>query len=117
MIGWCGLPHIFCLQGLSVVCCTIQKYRFIINSEKLLFVPTQKVQWLGLIWDTRNQSLSLPEAFQLKVQDSLLAFVQYKCITHRYLERVIGLHNFACVANPLGRLSHTRINSYLKQLA
>jgi len=58
---------ILCLQALQTVCRVIQKYAFIINQEKSVFVPTQVIQWLGLIWDSRSQSLSLPLLFQKKV--------------------------------------------------
>jgi hypothetical protein len=26
---------------------------FLINEEKLIFVPTQKLEWLGILWDSQ----------------------------------------------------------------
>jgi len=36
-----------CLQAMEMVCKVIQKYAFIINQEKSVFVPTHVIQWLG----------------------------------------------------------------------
>jgi len=80
-----------CCEALDNMCLTIQKYRFKINAEKSSLVPTQKIQWLGIVWNTRAKSLSLPVSFQWKVQSSLKAFVRGKSITCLHLERVIGL--------------------------
>lgn len=90
----------------------IQKYSFVINVEKSSLISTQKIQWLGLIWDTRSQSMSLPKSFQLKVQTSLLC----KSITRRQLKRIIGLLNFACVTNPLLRTYLKRISHSLRHM-
>jgi len=106
-----------CLQALETTCKVIEKYGFIINQEKSIFTPTQVIQWLGLIWDTRRQTLSLPLPFQSKVRDSIMRFLQCKFITRRHLEHVVGLLNFACIANPLAKIFLKRVNRALRDLA
>lgn len=44
-------------------------------------------------------------------------FVNCKSITRQHLERVIGLLNFACVANPLSRIYVKKINRFLRDVA
>jgi hypothetical protein len=34
---------------------------FLINEEKSIFVPTQKLEWLGILWDSQLFSLSIPD--------------------------------------------------------
>jgi len=55
-------PDKQCLRDLLTVCRVIEKYGFII-SHKSVFVPTQVIQWLELIWNTKRQTLSLPLSF------------------------------------------------------
>jgi len=43
-----------CLQALETCCKVIQKYGFIINKEKSNLIPTQVIQWLGLIWNSKR---------------------------------------------------------------
>jgi len=105
-----------CLRDLQTVCRAIEKYGFIIN-QKSVFTPTQVIQWLGLIWDTKRQTLSLPQAFQVKLRESIQRFLKCKFITSRHLERIVGLINFACVTSPLGRIFLKRINRPLRELA
>ena len=82
----------------------IEKYRFIVNEKKSMLTPSQRVKWLGLIWDTTKGSLSLPQDYQCKVKSEVEAFVAKKFVTRRQLERVVGLINFACSVDPIGRV-------------
>lgn len=52
-----------------------------LSIEKSVFIPTQKIQRLRLIWDTKKQTLSLPQTFQ-EVRDSIMRFTRCKLITH-----------------------------------
>jgi len=105
-----------CIQALETVCKAIQKYGFIVNQEKSIFIPTQVIQWLGA--DLGHQETnSLPLEFQKKVRDSIMRFLKCKLIICRHLERIVELINFTCVASPLGRIYLKRVNRYLREVA
>lgn len=63
---------------------------FLVNKEKSHLVPTQSLDWLGIHWDTRMPSLSLPfssaEKLTLKVKELSLASVA----SRRRIESLLG---------------------------
>ena len=67
---------------------------FMVNEEKSCFIPTQVIEWLGVIWDSREFSLSIPE---IRIDDTLSSIVRVisLCpkITTRELARVVGKVN------------------------
>ena len=46
---------------------------FLINEEKSIFVPTQKLEWLGILWDSQLFSLSIPDR---RISDLLCSITQ-----------------------------------------
>ena len=84
-----------CQAALEKARKVISKYGFIVNEKKSMLTPSQRVKWLGLIWDTTNGSLGLPLDYQRKVKSAVKYFVAKKFVKRRQLERVVGLINFA----------------------
>ena len=77
---------------------------FSVNREKSSLVPLQVLEYLGIMLDLQNLSLSLPQEKVVKI----LAFCQEgqssSWMTRRELERLVGFLNFATKALSLGRL-------------
>ena len=95
----------------------IEKYGFIGNEKKSMLTPSQRVKWLGLIWDTTDGTLGLPLGYQNKVKSAVKDFVAKKFVTRRQLERVVGLVNFACSVNPVGCVSLKKVNRHMRKAA
>ena len=82
----------------------LQKLGFSVNWEKSSIVPQQRLEYLGIVLDLQNFTLSLPQEKIEKIlsyvdQDSLQSRM-----SRRDLERLIGFLNFTAPYLPLGRL-------------
>lgn len=82
----------------------LQRLGFRVNWEKSSIVPQQQLEYLGIILDLQNFSLSLP----LEKIEKILAYVemgsQVNQMSRRDLERLVGFLNFTAPFLPLGRL-------------
>ena len=106
-----------CRAALEKVRSVIQKYGFLVNEKKSMLTPSQRVKWLGLIWDTTDGTLGLPLDYQNKVKSAVKDFVAKKFVTRRQLERVVGLINFACSVDPIGRVCLKKVNRHMRKAA
>jgi hypothetical protein len=70
---------------------SLVKAGFLINEEKSIFQPTQKLEWLGLVWNSPDFCLSIPDR---RVQDCLdtvsRLFEKLPKITARQLAQCTG---------------------------
>ena len=64
---------------------------FLINEEKSIFFPTQKLEWLGILWDSQLFSLSIPDR---RISDLLCLITHiidfFPVFTARELAQVTG---------------------------
>jgi hypothetical protein len=60
--GW-GINKSFehALCDANFVSSTLLKAGFLINKEKSVFVPVQRLEWLGFIWDLQHGTLKIPD--------------------------------------------------------
>jgi hypothetical protein len=56
---------------------------FLINEEKSIFVPTQKLEWLGILLDSQLFSLSIPDTLSSK-SSNRKCLVNIRDILKRY---------------------------------
>jgi len=64
---------------------------FITNDEKSVWQPCQRIQWLGLIWDSQNGTLSISDTRVLSIEDSIRNIFSKKCIVSaRELSSLVG---------------------------
>jgi len=56
--------------------------RFHFYMEKSVFIPTQVIQWLGLMGISKRHNLSLPLAFKKKVRGSITKVIKCNFVTH-----------------------------------
>ena len=89
---------------------------FIINLKKSALIPSQRFQYLGLIWDTIQAQISLPpQRFQdfSSMVSQLLLSKQPHC---NYLMRLLGFMSAAIPAIPLIRLKSRHLQRSLIQV-
>ena len=64
---------------------------FLVNREKSIFTPCQSLTWLGLIWDSDEFSLRIPEQRISEVLNGIDSLFLYPdCVSARKLAQVCG---------------------------
>jgi hypothetical protein len=64
---------------------------FLINEDKSIFTPVQSLEWLGIVWNSLDYSLSIPDRRIVDLVDALKYFLStLPFITARLLAQVTG---------------------------
>ncbi|XP_072929546.1 uncharacterized protein [Epargyreus clarus] len=79
-----------------------------INLKKSVTTPTRTVEYLGIIWDTKTNTASLPPDKVNKLRQSLQTLLAAGSWTLKQAQRLLGLLNFATFITHRGRL-HCRV--------
>ncbi|MCP4143312.1 MAG: hypothetical protein GY755_23990, partial [Chloroflexi bacterium] len=82
----------------------LQNLGFAINWEKSSLTPAQEVEFLGVSWDLKNGTLSVPQEKKNQIVARCHAVLHENYATRRTLESLAGLLNFAASYIQLGRL-------------
>ena len=82
----------------------LQSLGFRVNWEKSNLLPAQVVEFLGVSWDLRDCSLSVPQDKRVAIIARCREMSQRVSATRRELESLTGLINFAATYVVLGRL-------------
>jgi hypothetical protein len=90
--------HCLKLKGL------LERLGFSLNLKKSELTPVQSFTYLGLAWDSVNQTVALPPDKRADIQETASRILASKRVTSRTLQRFLGKANFACIAVPHGRL-------------
>ena len=77
---------------------------FQINREKSSLLPLQKLEYLGIVLDLQNLTMSLPQDKVEKVLSLCHLGLRRSRMSRRELESLVGFLNFATNALSLGRL-------------
>lgn len=65
-----------------------------INLEKSVLVPTIELEYIGLVWNTRNSVMALPQKKVLKVKAKLSYILERGCCTLRETQsRLLNIAN------------------------
>ena len=62
---------------------------FFVNEDKSIWKPTQKLTWLGFVWDLRNSTLELPDEKIARFQKDLNTLL-CNSLTPRRLSKITG---------------------------
>lgn len=80
-----------CLSVSEFIKSSLSEFGLLINIEKSVFYPTQNLEWLGILWDSKSFSISVPKR---RLDDTVASLQQLvKCfpkVTARQLARVVG---------------------------
>lgn len=75
-----------------------------VNFGKSRLVPSQSVEYLGVLFDLDNRTLSLPVSKVLSIRRLCRSCLSRSHMTRRHLESLVGTLNFAARFVPLGIL-------------
>ena len=94
-----------CLNNVTDTVNLLRSLCFNIHSDKSVFVPTQKITFLGFIIDSVKMTITLTKERKEKNYDNCSSLLQSnKNITVRELDQTIGTLVAAFTAVPLGQL-------------
>lgn len=86
-----GRDLLTCLNASKFVQDTLTQAGLLINKEKSIFQPVQCLEWLGLVWDSRLYSLSIPDRRIADTNDSIKFLIdRFPKFTARDLSRAAG---------------------------
>lgn len=105
----CNSSRRGCLDSLHDTLQCLRQLGFHINLEKSVLVPTQTIEYLGNIIDTKSMTVSLPERRILKIMHACESLMDKGKEKIREVARVTGLMVAATPALPLGRLHYRKL--------
>ena len=82
----------------------LESLGFSINHGKSQHVPSQLIEYLGVIWNLESLMLSLPETKVQRILSLVRSARQAVTMTRREMESIVGFLSFAADYIPLGRL-------------
>ena len=100
LIIWNSDPH-KCVNDLRKALSFLQALGFIINFKKSRLIPQQYFEWLGIIWDSHLQVLSLPLRHQTKAIRAVRNLISRKTVSLKILQRTLGTLNFVSITDPI----------------
>ena len=106
------------LAQMQQVICFLQDIGFRLNLAKSHPYPSTSMVWLGIHWLPQSGHWHLPVADQNNIRCMALELLQAPKITHRQLERIVGLINFSCqvhryLPSSLPAASHARHDEFI----
>ncbi|XP_036150166.1 uncharacterized protein LOC105830632 [Monomorium pharaonis] len=93
-----------CTNNVTASIELLEHLGFIINYNKSSLQPSQRVDFLGITYDSRKMTLELPEAKKQKILDLLEKFSSGKSVSIRQWSSFVGSINACCPAIKYGRL-------------
>lgn len=77
---------------------------WVVNFPKSILNPTQRIGFLGIIWDTEYNQIILPDDKKLRILDFLEKLLVTKFWNEKTAKSQLGMLNFASIVIPMGRL-------------
>ena len=87
----------------------LQELGFLINFKKSSLVPTQKITWLGVFWDSAQESVSLPQGKQIDLAKQARKLRGKTLLPLKRWQSFLGSIAFASQVLPLGRLEARKL--------
>ncbi|XP_063862140.1 uncharacterized protein LOC135101777 [Scylla paramamosain] len=98
-----------CLQAIQATISLLQRLGFCINMEKSVLTPTQCIEYLGNVINTKFMTASLPERRLINIRQGCAEFLCKDVAPIREVARVIGLMVAAIPAVELGKLHYRKL--------
>ena len=105
------------LRNTEIVIEVLQRRGFLINFQKSHLTPTQRIEWLGILWDLESGHLSLPQDKVDTLMKDIPKFLRKQSVSRREIEKMLGKLQFASLVDPVGRSILKSLNGYLRNLA
>lgn len=97
-----------CQQNVYITLSTLERLGFVINYKKSCLVPSQRLKYLGFIFDSVDWTVSLPDDKRVSITQMCQKVLNNPRLSIEDLSRVIGTLVAACPAIPYGML-YTKI--------
>lgn len=105
----CSNSYSGCLQAIQATISLLQRLGFCINMEKSVLTPTQCIEYLGNVINTKFMTASLPERRLIKIRQGCAELLCKDVAPIREVARVIGLMVAAIPAVELGKLHYRKL--------
>lgn len=99
------------LDHMVVVKSLIESLGFVINLEKSVQIPSQSLEFLGLMIDTPSFSLSIPKAQRSNIFSVCEKLLKEKLVSLRDLASILGKLNWASIAIPYAQAHYRNLQS------
>lgn len=107
----CNKSKTGCITCVTDTIALLQRLGFCINVEKSVLMPTQSIEYLGNIIDTKSMTISLPERRILKVTQACKKLKNKRKDKIREVARVTGLLVAAFPAVEMGKLHYRELEA------
>ena len=78
-------------ESLGVLRAILKWLGFLVNDEKSVKTPTERLEFLGFMIDSNSMTLSLTEKKQASISNICSGLLRAKCVSARELAPVLGL--------------------------
>ena len=103
------------LAASELVCDTLNRAGFVINEDKSIWEPTQRLQWLGFVIDLANGQIEVPEDKLHRLLDTLRDLEHAACIPAKVLASVVGkIISMGLAIGPVSRFMTRSLYSVLE---
>ncbi len=103
-----GQTYQECHKNVNITLHTLERLGFVINYKKSSLVPSQRIKYLGFVFDSVKWTLSLPDDKRITIAKLCQNVLINPKLSIEALSRVIGTLVAACPAIPYGML-YTKI--------
>ena len=95
-----------CVRHVQRVATLLDKLGFTINMKKSVFTPSQVIEFLGFIMDSKNMTVTLPFDKKSSIKTMCEQTLAKAILTIRHIACLLGKFNAACLAVPFGKLHY-----------
>ena len=105
----CSNSYSGCLKVIQATISLLQRLGFCVNVEKSVLTPTQCIEYLGNVINTKFMTVSLPERRLIKIRQGCARLLSLDVTSIGEVARVIGLLVAAIPAVELGKLHYRKL--------
>ena len=102
-----------CYDNIAIIIKTLDELGFVIHPDKSVFTPSQEIEYLGFVIDSRDMTVTLTQAKKQTIAilcDEVLKNHQH--ITIRTLAKLLGKFSSSFIAVPLGKLHYRALERH-----
>ncbi len=102
-------------QGLDDLVRYLEIVGLIVNRRKSQLVAKTKVEWIGMIWDLKNKTVTLPEEKRIKIRKMIDKTMRRKMVQVRDIQKIHGSLIQILITTPGSRYQMRPMQIFMKQ--